>query len=286
LDEVNAGGSDATATDKPGSNAGGSTQELARPWGSNALRVVLAALGGLGIFCILAWAAFWAVFDLNGPDPRDTSGFELYLDVAQAWAVGVGLLGICRVYGRRWTIGGSPVAWLFWCDLGLLFAALWPVQALIGAVLYARRARRRSRRLRALAALAGVGVLFGGGAWAVTAYAAEQPWLPAHVTTSPFLGTWKGPDGATLVIRQGGVFLATGFAQNGVDGYWPQQLIGRGSWTLSHESGSQTLTLTPVPPDGDVEHNATLDIYGRFSPSTLCLALPGPYDPCVLALHR
>jgi hypothetical protein len=261
-------------------------QEVRRVWNSRGLQAVLAGLGGLGVLCILAWAAFWAVFDLNGPDPRDSGGFEMYLDVAQVWAVGIVVLGTCRAYGRRWSGIGTPTTWLFWCDLGLLLAALWPIQALIGAILYARYARRRRWWLRGVAALAGGALMLGGGAWAFTGYEAEQPWRPAPDTDVSFLGTWKTADGATIEIRPGGVFLAAGFTQSGPDGWWPSQLANtRGSWTLSHEDGYLTLTLRPVPPDGDAEHNATLDIYGRFAPSTLCLD-DGFYDPCDLGLHR
>lgn len=252
------------------------------------LRVLFTVIGIVGALGLLALVGFWSLFNLDSPDLWDTGGYALYLDITVAWAVGSVVLGICRAYMPRWVgVGGSPVAWLVGGDLGLLTALFWPLQAFVGALLYALSARRSSRVRRVAAALTGAAVLFSGGMWGVTAYAAEQPWQPTSATGAPYLGIWKTSDGATLDVRPGGVFLAAGFTEQGDEGYWPAQLDNaQGSWTLSKTSGFQRLALTPDPSDGDAEHDAFLDVYGYFSPSTLCLDLGPPEDDCDLVLHR
>ena len=289
MDEPQAGGAPVTAAATAHIEAAYAAawlrrEEEDRIRSSIGLRVALTVFGVLGVLGVLAWVWFWAFFNLDGPDPLDTGGAALYLDIAEAWAVGSVALGVCRAYVPRWVgVGGSPAAWLVGGDLGLVTALLWPLQAFVGALLYTFTARHRSRPRRVVAALIGAAVLFGGGVWGVTAYAAEQPWQPAQAADASYLGVWKAPGGATLDIRPHGVFVASGFST----GFWPLQLDdAQGSWSLSQASGLQNLTLTPDPPDGDAEDDASLDIYGQFSPSTLCLDLGPPGDTCDLALHR
>lgn len=269
----------------------------AGPDDARLLRAVLAALGVLGILGVWVLVAlvalFFAVFDWPAPGPGPEQwgffGLDHYLELSAAWAIGVGILGLARGYGRRPDGRRRSVRWLAWCDLGLLLAILWPVQAAVAGTVFAVRARSRAGWLRAGVALAGAGVLLAGTAWGVTGYQAAQQWTPARARSAALVGTWTSSDGGQLVLRANGEFTATNLPNRD-----PLPLANAtGIWVLAQNGGPYpTLTLHPSGASGASSASGApggssvdLDVFGGSSPSTLCASVDHR-QPCGVTLHR
>ncbi|AUG79988.1 hypothetical protein CFP65_5279 [Kitasatospora sp. MMS16-BH015] len=228
-----------------------------------AAKAVLALVAVAGVLAVLAWQLFWFLFDLNGPDFRDTGGAGLYWGVAKGWAVLAGCAAL-RQLGQE----GSLRRMACWV-LAMLLMPCWPVQAALVAVLVALRRAAGWRRWSA--ALAGALLLTGGAGWAATAYAAEQPWPGGPDST--LTGSWLSTRGGRLELRPDHTFTATVRDPDHDWAAWPGTVTG--SWTVTAD---RLLVLTSAA------SSVELDPYGSDSPATLC----GPIDwesPCASALH-
>jgi hypothetical protein len=227
----------------------------------------------LGIAGILMWCALRALFFLNGPQPADAAAFGLYVDVALAWAVGAAVTALVgSTTGPGPGRSNSP-AWAAWCDLGMLLAFLWPLQAAVVALLLHGRARWQ----RGGAALAGAALLVAGATWGLACYRAARPWAPRDPSDRALVGTWTGIDGRVLELLPDGRYR-TNFV--GEDPYriWETRppVYLSGQWTRTGASGGgQSIVLNG---------SETMDVYGASSPSMLCE--PEEQDPCYLSLQR
>ncbi|WP_158835825.1 hypothetical protein [Streptomyces sp. NRRL S-350] len=274
-----------------GSLPGTGTAAALRTAGRGALRFLLTAIAGVGTAVVVAGLALWKLLSWTGPDPTDTVGFGRYLLVAALWAVGMGLTGLFGAQLRRSRGTGSGLAWLAWCDLGLVLAFLWPLQVLAVAGLCAVRAGGRgqarakagagagARWLGGCAALAGVCLSAAGSAWGVTGYEAEQPWTAADPAGRAVTGTWTGPGGETLTLQADGRFRAT--VPTAAGKHPPEHWYGgEGRWRLTDTVDlGRTLTLAFASGGED-----DLVVYGALSPSTICR--PVAEEWCQTALHR
>ncbi|MER7582116.1 hypothetical protein [Kitasatospora sp. NPDC097691] len=255
--------------------------------GRGAQRFLLTAFAVAGIAVVVAAVALSALVDWSGPNPTDTGDFGPYLRFSALWAVGAGVVGLVGAEVRRSRSEESGLAWLAWCDLGLLLALLWPLQALaiaavatFGAVA-GSRAGGRARWLRGCAAPAAVCLAVAGAAWGVTGYEAEQPWTSADPADRAVVGTWSGPNGETLTLAADGGFRVTAAttATEARDSLASPWYPGEGRWRLTDMVGpGQTLTLTFA------SGTDNLVVYGALTPSTLCR--PFAEEWCSAALHR
>ncbi|MGA5822439.1 hypothetical protein ACPC54_31810 [Kitasatospora sp. NPDC094028] len=243
------------------------------------LLFVCRAFACLGIVGVLLWCAVRALFDWNGPQPADAAGFDLYVDVALAWAVGMALTGLGGAAARQDRGKPASLAWLAWCDLGMLLAFLWPLQALAAAVVFAVKARGRAPWLRGGAALAGAALLAAGATWGFACYRADQRWAPSDPSDQALVGTWTGVGGRVLELQSDGRYR-TNFIGEDPHRIWytrpPVYLSGHWTRTGASEHGQgQSIVLNGTE---------TMDVYGASSPSMLCE--PEEQDPCHLAMQR
>ncbi|MFI8458119.1 hypothetical protein [Kitasatospora sp. NPDC085464] len=255
--------------------------------GQRTARFLLTAFAGAGIALLLLGLGLAWLVDWSGPNPTDTGGFGHYLLVSALWAVGAGVAGLVGAQLRPSRGEGSDLAWLAWCDLGLVLALLWPLQvlavaAVVGfAAVTGVRAGGRARWLRGCGALAGACLSVAGAVWGVTGYEAEQPWTSGDPAGRAVVGTWSGPNGETLALAADGTFRATAATTATAARYsltepWYQ---GEGRWKLTDMVGpGRTLTLTFASGTDD------LVVYGALTPSTLCR--PYAEEWCDAALHR
>jgi len=238
-----------------------------------------AVVACLGIVAVLGWTNLRLV-DVEGPQPADAAGFDRYLDVTLLWAVGAavtGLVGAARAAGRR---KRNSLAWLAWCDLAMLLAFLWPLQAPVLALRFARKARERARWQRVGAALAGSALLAAGAAWGFACYRADQRWAPPAPSDRALLGTWTGVDGRVLELRPDGEYR-TNFIGEDPSRIWSARPAAylSGHWTLRETSDhgrGQSIVLNG---------STTMDVYGASSPSMLCEPVEY-YGSCYLSMQR
>ncbi|MFF0292285.1 hypothetical protein ACFYST_03115 [Kitasatospora sp. NPDC004614] len=244
--------------------------------------ILLFAFGAfacLGIAGVLLWGAAEALFDRSGPQPADAAGFGLYVDIAMAWAVGTAVTGLVGATNRSVRGSGNSLAWLAWCDLAMLLAFLWPLQALIVAVLFAVKARERAQWQRAAAALAGATLLATGASWGFACYQAEQRWTPSNPSDQALVGTWTGIGGRVLELQPDGQYR-TNFIGEDPARVWETRppVYLSGHWTRTGTSGhgqGQSIVLND---------SETMDVYGGSSPSMLCE--PQELDPCYFSMQR
>lgn len=244
-----------------------------------ALRVIGWAIACSGIAGVLLWCAVQTLFDWSGPQPADAAGFDLYVDVALAWAVGIAVTGLVGSAARLGGGKGNSLAWLAWCDLGMLLAFLWPVQALAVAFLFSVQARGRARWQRGGVALAGAGLLAAGVAWGVNCYLATLRWAPRDPSDQALVGTWTGVGGRVLELQSDGQYR-TNFVGEDPNRIWDRRppVYLSGHWTRIETSGQswgQSIVLNGVE---------TMDVYGASSPSMLCE--PEEQDPCYFSMQR
>ncbi|MFJ5921510.1 hypothetical protein ACIQF6_02760 [Kitasatospora sp. NPDC092948] len=236
-------------------------------------------LACLGIVVVLGWGLLRLV-DGSGPQPADAAGFDRYLDVTTAWAVGAALTGLVGAGLAPLRGGHSSLAWLARCDLAMLLAFLWPLQALLVALSFALKARERAQWQRVGAALAGAALLTTGVTWGLACYRAEQRWAPPAPSDRALVGTWTGVDGRVLELRPDGQYR-TNFIGEDPNRIWssrpPAYLSGH--WTLKETSDNgrgQSIVLND---------STTMDVYGASSPSMLCEPVEY-YGRCYLSMQR
>ncbi|MEU9046212.1 MULTISPECIES: hypothetical protein [unclassified Kitasatospora] len=251
-------------------------------WVRTALGMLLfacRAFACLGIVGVLLWCAVRALFDWSGPQPADAAGFDLYVDVALAWAVGMAVAGLVGPTVRPGRGKANSLVWLVWCDLGMLLAFLWPLQALIVAFRFAVTARGRARWQRGGAVLAGSALLATGATWGLACYQAGQRWAPPDPSDQALVGTWSGAGGRVLELLPDGRYRTNfiGEAPYRISETRPPVYLS-GHWTRTGTAGhgqEQSIVLNG---------SETMDVYGASSPSMLCE--PEEQDPCYLSMQR
>ncbi len=243
---------------------------------------VLSAIACLGIAAILLWSVLWRVIDWSVPQPADAR-YDLYLNLGLAWAVAMAVAGLVGSSAQTSREDGKPLTWLAGCVLGMLLAFVWPLQALVIALLFTAKARNWTQWQRGAAALTGVVVLAAGAMWGNDYYEDGRRWAPNNPSATALIGTWTGASGRVLELQPDGQFLTNFIGES------PYQ--DQSSRPPVYLAGEWSLTETSVWGRGQaivVNGGVTFDVYGGSSPTMLCQPEDEPDEqrPCYLSLQR
>ncbi len=257
-----------------------------RPGCGGALLAVFAAAG------ILVWALVALAYILPTGTPRfpQQLGWDYYVLASALWGVGIGATGIFLILRRQRPHFAAPVILLLFCDIGVVLAPVWPVQALVLAVACAARAGKQRPRYRLGALVVGLLLLAGGCVWGTAARAGQELHSPGKVSATALHGSWHNVTGrGRLELGADGHFTADDIPATPDWGHpGSARISAAGTWAFTIDKADPVVTLT-IAPDASTPGQsavARLDVeaYGSFL--VLCRWQNDADEACNSGFHR